>query len=195
MNIVNVGYDSTHYYVVEQRGRHLLVDTGWPGTLPKLQSVLRRKGIALRTIHYVFVTHYHPDHAGLVQELKQQGVRHLLLEEQRAAVPLLKRYMKPESGYIEIMLDDSTCIPSQESRAWLARFGISGEMLHTPGHSGDSISLVLDERIAFTGDLPLPMMVAGGAPGLVEASWNRLRALGVTRVFPGHGPPAGVTLL
>jgi glyoxylase-like metal-dependent hydrolase (beta-lactamase superfamily II) len=124
MNIVNVGYDSTHYYVVEQQGRHLLVDTGWPGTLPKLQSVLRRKGIALQEIEYLFVTHFHPDHAGLVQELKQQGVRHLLLEEQRAAVP------RPASRLC------SAC--SQQRRRSHSSFG--AEMLTIQGIPNLSVS-------------------------------------------------------
>ena len=35
MNIVNVGYDSTNYYVLGLNATRLLIDVGWPGTLPK----------------------------------------------------------------------------------------------------------------------------------------------------------------
>jgi hypothetical protein len=36
MNIVNVSYASANYYVLGQGRSRLLVDVGWPGTLPKL---------------------------------------------------------------------------------------------------------------------------------------------------------------
>src|SRR4051812_4000159 len=100
MNIVNVGYDSTNYYLL---GSHtqLLVDTGWPGTLPKLLNILKRKDIALQAIQYLLVTHYHPDHAGLAQELKRAGLKLVVLENQRAFIPALGKYMKPEQRYVE----------------------------------------------------------------------------------------------
>jgi|GEM_PF-245888 len=42
VNIVNVGYDSTNYYVIAAERGELLVDVGWPGTLPKLRHTLTR---------------------------------------------------------------------------------------------------------------------------------------------------------
>src|SRR5918996_4436679 len=82
MNIVNVGYDSTNYYLIESKSGKLLVDCGWPGTLPKFSAELKRKGILLKEIKYLLVTHFHPDHAGLTQELKQLGIQFILLESQ-----------------------------------------------------------------------------------------------------------------
>ncbi len=184
MNVVNVGYDSTNYYVLEQNRVRLLIDVGWPGTLPKLRGSLKRTGLTLKDLNYLFVTHYHPDHAGLVQELKDAGVKHVVLEQQLTAVPRLKVYLKPNSGYVEIRLDDSLQLTTTESRSWLARLGFAGEMVSTPGHSDDSISLVLDEGLAFTGDLHPPDM---GGPELAE-SWARLQQLQVRTVYPGHGP-------
>ena len=192
MNLVNVGYDSTNYYVVEQKGMRLLIDVGFPGTLPKLTANLRRKGMALEELSYVCVTHYHPDHAGLVQELKDKGIKHILLEEQVQGIPLLKRYVKPDSGYVDIRLEDSLRLRAVESRGWLARIGLTGEMLSTPGHSDDSICIVLDGGIAFTGDLLPPEMVEADKAEAARESWARLRSLGVRTVYPGHGPVRGM---
>lgn len=188
MNIVNVGYDSINLYVVELNRKRLLIDVGWPGTLPKLSASLRRKGLALEAIDYFCVTHYHPDHAGLVQELKDKEVKHVVLEEQLSAVPRLKTYMKPDSGYVDMRIQDSIHLAAAESRAWLARIGLQGEIVSTPGHSADSISVVLDEGIAFTGDLLSPFMVSPGEVGSAEESWNKLRRLNVRTIYPGHGP-------
>ena len=183
VNIVNVGYDSTNYYVLEQGRARLLIDIGWPGTLPKFRATLKRKGLDLSDIHYLFVTHYHPDHAGLVQELKQQGVTHLLLEEQLDFVPKLKTYMKADSGYVDIYPQSSRIFSVEESRGVLEKLGFAGRIIPTPGHSDDSMSLVLGGGIAFIGDLTPPF--AGDET--VAKSWEKLRQLNVTRFYAGHG--------
>ncbi|MCX5969927.1 MAG: hypothetical protein NTV14_00155 [Coprothermobacterota bacterium] len=51
--------------------------------------------------------------------------------------------------------------------------GLQGEIVSTPGHSADSISVVLDEGIAFTSDLLSPFMVSPGEAGSAEESWNK----------------------
>ena len=189
MNIVNVGYDSTNYYVIEQNRKRLLIDVGWPGTLPKLRATLKRTGIALHELNYFSITHYHPDHAGLVQELKAEGIKHIVWQEQVTAVAQLKIYMKPDSGYVEIRLHDSLHLAIAQSRAWLStQLGLAGEIVSTPGHSDDSITLVLDEGIAFTGDLTPPNMSDEKQAELIRQSWDKLRALQVRRIYPGHGP-------
>src|SRR3974377_899335 len=185
MNIVNVGYDSTNYYVVEQSRTRLLVDVGWPGTLPRLQASLKRKGLALKDLNYLFVTHYHPDHAGVVQELKDRGVTHIVLEQQLPSIPLLKTYMKPDSGSVDIRTQDSLHLATAKSRAWLTSIGLSGEMVSTPGHSDDSISLVLGDGMRFTGDLLLPDMVDVDKADIVRQSWAKLREFKVRTIYPG----------
>ena len=82
----------------------------------------------------------------------------------------------------------SSVIACAESRALLARLGIAGEILPTPGHSDDSVSLLLDSGAAFTGDLTHPARVALEDPAVVAASWRLLRERGATHIYPGHGP-------
>lgn len=188
MNIVNVGYDSTNYYVLGANDNRLLVDVGWPGTLPKLLAMLKRKDIAMEEIGYLLITHYHPDHAGLAQEVKAKGVRLLVLEQQLAAIPILKSYMKPINPYVEITLHDNLQLTTSESRAFLQSIGIVGEIVSTPGHSDDSVTLVLNEGAAFTGDLPPPGFVDESASDIVQQSWNKLRAQHTHTIYPGHGP-------
>ena len=188
MQIVNIGYDSTNYYVLGAGSRRLLIDVGFPGTLPKLSAALKRKGIALQEIGYLLVMHSHPDHAGLAQELKAQGLRLIVLGQQRAAIPLLKRHMKPAQHSVEITLHDNLELTTRESRAFLQRIGIAGEIVWTPGHTDDSVSLVLDEGLAFTGDLPPPGFVDEAASAAVQQSWDALRRLHVHTVCPGHAP-------
>lgn len=60
--------------------------------------------------------------------------------------------------------------------------------LYTPGHSDDSVSLLLDDGSVFTGDLTRPEFVGMEDAAVVAASWQLLKERGATRVYPGHGP-------
>ena len=186
MNIVNVGYQSTNYYAIDIQGGKLLVDCGWPGTLPQFTKVLQRKGIALNEIKYLLVTHFHPDHAGLVQELKNQGTRLILPECQKDFVVPFAEYFKSKPfAYIAIKENDNLLLKLEESRKFSAGIGLAGEIIHTPGHSEDSVTLILDEGIAFTGDLHPSFM--NTEDSRTRESWDRIYRHKVTRVFPGHG--------
>jgi len=186
--IVNAGYRSANYWVVSAANSRLLVDLGWPGTMGIMRANLDRMGIPLKEIRYALATHYHMDHAGLAQEFKRAGVPLLVLENQIRAIPLMKAYMKPVDHYVDITLDDNVNISFAQSRAVLAKIGIPGEILPTPGHSDDSVSLLLDEGSVFTGDLTHPALAGEDASPTVAASWQLLRDHGATRVYPGHGP-------
>ncbi|HEV8411326.1 MAG TPA: MBL fold metallo-hydrolase [Gemmatimonadaceae bacterium] len=190
MNIVNVGYDSTNYYVIGAGNNRLLVDVGWPGTLGKLLANLKRKGIATGEIKYLLATHYHPDHAGLVQEVKNsfKSVRLIVVEGQRDFIGGLKQWMKPEMHYVDIDLRDSTSVTLAESRAFLAKLGLAGEIIATPGHSDDSVTLILDSGDAFTGDLQGVSRADELEVEAVTASWEKIRAKGAKMIHPGHGP-------
>lgn len=177
MHIVNVGYDSTNYYVLADTKPRLLIDVGMPGTLPKLQYQCKRADVALTQIDYLLCTHYHPDHAGIAQEVNNLGVKLILCEQQSTNV----------SNYVEIALTDNLVIGIDESRAFLAKAGIQGEIIHTPGHSDDSVTLVLDDGTAFIGDLPHPLMAESNPSNVIHKSWEKIRALNARTIYPGHG--------
>ena len=188
VTIVNVGYRSTNYWVVSAGASRLLVDLGWPGTMGKMLANLRRMDVPLDEIRYGLATHYHIDHAGLAQELKQAGVPLLVLDAQVSAIPIMKTWTKPQDKYVEITLHDNVVISFAESRSVLQRIGILGEIVHTPGHSDDSVSLLLDDGSAFTGDLTHPALVGESDAAVVSASWRFLRERGAVRVHPAHCP-------
>jgi glyoxylase-like metal-dependent hydrolase (beta-lactamase superfamily II) len=183
-----VGYRSTNFWVVSAGISRLLVDLGWPGTLGTMLANLRRMDVPLEEIRYGLATHYHIDHAGLAQELKQAGVPLLVLDVQVSAIPAMKQWTKPRDNYVDITNHDNVVISCAESRSVLERIGIPGEIVHTPGHSDDSVSLLLDDRSVFTGDLTHPEYAGESDTAVVNASWRLLRERGALLVYPAHGP-------
>lgn len=189
MTIVNVGYRSTNYYVLSAGRSRFLVDLGWPGLLGPLLANLERKGIPLVEITHGFATHYHPDHAGLAEELKHRGMTLVVTPEQVGFVAEMKQWTKPQDHYVDITLDERTrVVLLNESRALLKSLGFDGELVHTPGHSDDSVSLLLDDGSVFTGDLTAPGFATEDDIEVVTRSWQTLRDRGATMVYPGHGP-------
>ena len=187
MNIVNVGYDSTNYYVLELNQGKLLVDSGWPGTLPKLAAAMRRKGLAPRELSHLLVTHFHPDHAGLTQELKIQGATLLLLESQVGfGAQLNELFRRKNMQFVELEEDGSRLVRFHESRQLIRTLGLEGEIISTPGHSADSVTLILDDGWAFTGDLSPRFMLAED-DRVSRASWDRIYERQIKRIYPGHG--------
>ncbi|MCB8983279.1 MAG: MBL fold metallo-hydrolase [Ardenticatenaceae bacterium] len=188
LTVLNVGYRSTNYWVVSAGDSRLLVDIGWPGSMGQMRANLKRMDVPLDQIKYALATHYHIDHAGLGQEMKLAGVPLLVADVQVAAIPLMKTWVKPQDNYLEITLHDNVVISCAESRNLLNQIGISGEIVHTPGHSDDSVSLLLDDGSVFTGDLTPPEFVGLENAAVVAASWQMLQERGATRIYPGHGP-------
>jgi len=86
--------------------------------------------------------------------------------------------------------DEGTILlPCGESRQFLKSIGISGEILSTPGHSPDSVSLLLDdEQMAFVGDLPPLEQVACYQDPVLQHSVDRILEHGVRTWCSSHGP-------
>lgn len=187
VTIINVGYRSTNYWVVSAGPSRVLVDLGWPGTFGRMRANLDRMNVPITELRYGLATHYHIDHAGLAQDLKHAGVPLLVLDVQILAIPRMKTWVKAQDQYLDITLHDNITISLSESRVLLERLGIPGEILHTPGHSDDSISLLLDDGAVFTGDLPRPDFIGAEDGAVVHASWQVLRDHGARCVYPGHG--------
>jgi glyoxylase-like metal-dependent hydrolase (beta-lactamase superfamily II) len=92
----------------------------------------------------------------------------------------------------------------EDSETSLRPFGISGKVLHTPGHSSGSVSVLLETGDAFVGDLAmngLPWRIGPGMPclgddaAIVKKSWELLLIKGARRIYPAHGKPFNADLL
>ncbi|MBR7084657.1 MAG: MBL fold metallo-hydrolase [Oscillospiraceae bacterium] len=132
----------------------LLIDTDYAGTLQGFYRAIKANGIRVSDIKYVLATHYHPDHIGLISELMKQGVQLLLTDVQLEYVHYSDRiFARDGIPYEPIDETKAVIISFEDSRKFLNGIGISGEIISTPSHSPDSISVILDDSCCIVGDL------------------------------------------
>lgn len=168
-------YGNTNTFFIRGTNGGVLIDTGYAGTLCAFYKEIKTHSIKLSDIAYVLATHYHPDHIGLVSELMKQGVKLLLVDTQVESVHFADEIFSRDKrlDYKPINVDDSIILECNESREFLQSIGIAGEIISTPSHSYDSISLILDDGRCFVGDLE-PIEYLGGyeSNDRLKKDWN-----------------------
>ena len=192
MKIHELHYSNTNTYLIEGEKGKLLFDTGWAGTFPAFCRALGEMKIAAQDIDFILISHYHPDHMGIAQEIGDQGGVLLVPDVQEGFLHAADHVFEKEKNraFIPVRDDRIRRITIDEGTAVLNEIGIGGRIIHTPGHSEDSISLFLDSGDLFVGDLnPLYELEAHKGTE-IEESWNKLLALKPRRVHYGHAKTA-----
>jgi len=95
-----------------------------------------------------------------------------------------------------VRLADRDIIIEGDNDEFLKGIGIDGVILHTPGHTRDSISVLLSDGSAFVGDAAMNFLRwtgVGHRPIYIEdidivyESWRKLRERGARVIYPSHG--------
>lgn len=188
MEIVNLTYHSTNCYLISCNSGWLMIDAGWPDTMSELYKILKQNNVKISDIKYLLVTHFHPDHGGLVQDFKDSGVILILHDSQIDYPGKLNDFFKKNAkmNFKEIDEKNNMVISSSESRTFLKKLGVNGEIISTPGHSEDSITLIIDGCCAFTGDLPSLSLVEGYDDPIINSSWDLIKSYHVKTIYPAH---------
>ncbi len=184
--MVKLKYGNTNTFLING----LLIDTDYAGTLRAFYKALKANGIEPEDIRYVLATHYHPDHMGIIGELTALGVKHVLIDVQKDSVHHAD-YIFERDRISRVPIDEkrSEVISCGSSREFLSRLGIQGEILHTPSHSPDSITLVLDDGDCFVGDLePFEYVEAYADDPALKEDWEHILAFSPKRIYYAHRP-------
>ena len=186
---IKLRYGNTNTFLVPGNGGYLLVDTDYAGTLPAFYKALKAAGVQVKDIAFVLATHYHPDHMGLIPELMKQGVKLLLMDTQMKDIHFSDPIFAREKAMHFFPIDESeaTVISCRNSRAFLAGIGIAGEIISTPSHSRDSVSLVLDDGDCLVGDLePMEYLSAYDDNPALKADWDAILSFHPKRILYSH---------
>ena len=187
--MIKLRYGNTNTFFIPGAGGGLLVDTDWAGTLPQFFKAIKAAGIEMKTITTLLITHYHPDHMGLAGELQRLGVKLLIVDVQRPFVHASEGIFARDKQLTYRPVDEhaATLISCSESRALLKAHGIGGEILHTPSHSQDSVSLLLDDGSCLVGDLePLAYLAGYDENPALKNDWEQILRQHPKRILYAH---------
>ena len=187
-----LNYSGTNTYLIEGDGGRLLFDTGWAGTFHDFCSAVGELDIPVQGIDYILISHFHPDHMGIAQQIADMGPVIVVADVQKDRIHDSDCIFEKESGSGFKPIDDTSVIfiDIAGSRDFLARIGISGQIMHTPGHSDDSISLCLDNGELFVGDLNPLYELELHTNTQIADSWEKLLDLKPKVIYYGHAKPA-----
>ena len=182
-------YGNTNTFFIRGMRGNLLVDTDYAGTLPAFYKAIKEQEIKISDITYVLATHYHPDHIGLISELIRLGVKLLVVDAQCPYIHFADTIFGRDKSlaYEPIPTDHATIIGTEESRAFLKRLGIDGEIVRTTSHSADSISLILDGGECFVGDLePIEYLAAYEQNDKLKHDWELIMRFTPKTIYYAH---------
>ena len=187
--VIRLKYGNTNTFFIKGTKGNLLIDTDYSGTLSLFYKEIKKNGIKVNDITYVLATHYHPDHIGLVSELMKQGVKLLLIDTQTEFVHYSDKIFDKDIRleYEPINEGEAVIVKCKESRVFLQGIGIDGEVISTPSHSKDSISLILDYGICIVGDLePINYLYAYENNVELRRDWKHIMSYNPKRILYAH---------
>ena len=184
-----IRYGNTNTFLIRGQTANILVDTDYAGTLPAFYKAIKQHKVTVSDISYLIATHYHPDHIGLISILMEQGIKLILMESQSDSVHYSDRIFAKQSAlnYKPINEKEAAILSFNESRSFFKSLGISGEIISTPSHSADSISIILDDGTCIAGDLePYEFLDAYDENPALKTDWQKIMSYSPKIVYYSH---------
>ena len=184
----------TNCFLCHDQGEAVLIDASCDteAECVKVMSVIEEHGLDLR---HLLLTHAHVDHIFGCRFFEEQFGQRFKAHE--AAVPFIERADEQATAF-GVEVEPPSVPTTLLAEGDTISFGdVTLEILHTPGHSPDSISFVhRPSRQAVTGDV-LFQNSLGRTQGLPETSRTQLLNSITEKLLPlgddfaiysGHGP-------
>lgn len=196
----------SNVFLVSGGEARILVDSGRENRWALLDRGLR--GVGVERLDALVLTHTHFDHAENACRVRTAYEAKVIVQEseadllRRGDAPLPAGTVLPTRIFTPRLMAAvrpwfryAACLPDLmvRDRLDLSSWGFNGFLLHTPGHSSGSTSLVLDNELALVGDTMFGIVPWSAFPpfaddvGRLVESWGRLLETGCRVFLPGHG--------
>lgn len=206
--ILQVLSGRSNVYIVLKDEYVILIDTGKESAFRKLSQNINLLGLSVNKITHLILTHTHFDHCQSAKKIKDNSVCEIVvsyisedtINKGYAKLPKGTTYItrqisrlgrligKRKFGYTpfkpDILIQGDYVLNNTDNRI---------KIIETPGHSDDSISILLDREIAIVGDAMFGVLKNSIFPPYADntykmiKSWNRLLNTDCDVFLPGHG--------
>ena len=205
-------------YIIKDRGC-VMIDGGPPKNEQKIEDWLRAIAIRPDEIQLIVLTHGHADHVGSVLGVKQfTGAKVAIHECDRDSLEsgtlvwpravttwghIVRTALTPFKAMFRFPGAQADVVLRDEGLS-LAEYGIPGRVIHTPGHTLGSVSVLLETGDVFAGCMAhnnLPFRLSPGLPifaedlSKVRESWRLLLEHGADTIYPAHGDPFSAEII
>lgn len=171
-------------------GKNTLIDVGIRENYDHLSHQLQELNLSILDINDIIYTHCHYDHTGAGEFFPHSTVyshpicREKLLYQDDSCIYALKYQIALPTRFPSITIDSNDYYNNGDYQFLI---------LHTPGHSDDSICLLdIEKQILISGDTVfaqgIPALITNsGADGSLIYSIKKLQKYNIQLILPGHG--------
>lgn len=203
---------SNAYLLVGQSA--VLVDSGSSHSANQIAAAMKQAGLDLSTLSLIVQTHAHYDHCGSTAELKRrcgapvavhQSEQNELEQGKNAAVVPVDWMGYLTLPFVANQYEGVAADVLIADELDLHPYGVAANVIHTPGHTPGSLSVITEDGAAIVGDL----LGGGFMYGLlwpespryhyfasdlaaVRSSIRRVLQSSTARIYVGHGGPLEV---
>lgn len=196
----------------------IAIDTGFAGGCDHFLERFRRLA-PIEELRYIFLTHAHDDHAGFLADLLERCDAKVILHP--AGLPMLEsgQSISPEDAgysswvgslygrlhksfaYPPVQLGGRGIFVNSDADQVFANLGLPIRIIALPGHTADSIGLMLNNTGEFfCGDAAMNAVISIARHTIwidnaddFKASWDKILACKPKRIYPSHGNPFSPT--
>jgi hydroxyacylglutathione hydrolase len=206
ISIIQILSGRSNVFLVSGDETNVLVDTSPASKRKDLFTALEKFGIS--HIEYLLLTHSHYDHCDNAAALKKKFGCKIMIHKAEESNLVTGKMSEPKgtnfftrfivTTFATIMRKRMRSVPCKpdiviEDNYTFSESGLNARIIHTPGHSPGSVSLIADNETAIAGDTIFGVFrgkvfppYAADADELVK-SWKKLLDTGCALFLPSHG--------
>lgn len=196
----------SNVFLISNGRTNILIDSG-PEFMWKLLQK-RLNSLKIEEISHLILTHSHFDHAANAARIKEKYKARVIIHQTEAKylssgdniLPAgtnrftrllvkafwerFKRFARYEPCNFDLTINETLD---------LSNFGFTAYIIHTPGHTEGSCSLIIDNELALVGDAMFGVFPGNIFPPFANdqsqliKSWEKLLATGCRLFVPSHG--------